>query len=323
MACTIFLTILYVIGIGRGIVQALVASGEFQGILLTYNSNQAAAEAFRQELETSHPEGDLRVRITGGDLADSKARDAIFDCFDQEFAETTSDLCCMVHNAGQYAGVTSDNAQGLAAPEGGGKKFGDGTLLVDDDDDNSSSTGKVNFEYMQYYQKLYSEAYVDLCERSLVRMKQAHARAAAAAAAAAAAGDESSNNAYRGCLIGISAPGCNANYKISAGYDMPGSGKCVMEFANRYYALRAAPYNINANVVIPGITRSDAWQKVAEQRGSNREAMFNQMKGMVPMGQIVEAQELGSVIAFLASTAGGGRLMTGLSLRVDGGLHLK
>ena len=96
-----------------------------------------------------------------------------------------------------------------------------------------------------------------------------------------------------------------------------------MEFASRYYALRAAPYNINVNVVIPGFTRSDAWGKIAEQRGSNRDALLDGMKGMIPMGQIVEAKELGSVIAFLASSNGGGRLMTGLSLRVDGGLHLK
>lgn len=84
-----------------------------------------------------------------------------------------------------------------------------------------------------------------------------------------------------------------------------------------------APYNINANVIIPGITKSDAWGKIAEQRGSNGDALLGQMKGMVPMGQIVQAKELGSVIAFLASLSGGGRLMTGLSLRVDGGLHLK
>ena len=239
-------------------------SGEFQGILLTYNSNQQAAENFTKELQNQYPE--LQVGMVGGDLSQTEARDRIFTCFDHDFADH-SDLCLMVHNAGQYAGVTSENSQGLQAPEGFGRKFGDGTLVQDD--------GSIDMEYLHFYQKLYSEAYVDLYERSLVRMKEAHSRA------------ESSHQPYRGCLIGISSPGCNSNYQISPGYDMPGSGKCVMEFASRYYALRAAPYNINVNVVIPGFTRSDAWGKIAEQRGSNRDALLDGMKGMIPMGQIV------------------------------------
>lgn len=162
--------------------------------------------------------------MVGGDLSQTEARDRIFACFDQDFAER-SDLCLMVHNAGQYAGITSDNSHGLEAPDGAGKKFGDGTLVQED--------GSVSLAYLHFYQKLYSEAYVDLCERSLVRMKEAHARAEESSSSGG------QNNIYRGCLIGISSPGCNHNYKISAGYDMPGSGKCVMEFANRYYALRA------------------------------------------------------------------------------------
>lgn len=286
-------------GIGKGIVQALIESGEYQGIIINYNTNQEAAQAFQNELHGSHPA--VQVEIVGGDLTQSSSRDSIFECLDAKFGEDASELCLMVHNAGQYAGVTSDNTHGLEAPKGPGQKFGDGTMIDGD-------TGKVNMEYVHFYHKLYAEAYIDLCERSLARMKKAHAK---------------HPETYRGCLIGISSPGCNHNHRLSPGYDMPGSGKCVMEFANRYLALRAAPFNINANVIIPGFTRSDAWGKIAEKRGSDRDTILEQMKSVVPMGQIVEARELGSVIAFLSSMTGGGRFMTGLSLRVDGGTHLK
>jgi NAD(P)-dependent dehydrogenase (short-subunit alcohol dehydrogenase family) len=39
------------------------------------------------------------------------------------------------------------------------------------------------------------------------------------------------------------------------------------------------------------------------------------------MPETIEPKEIGDVVAFLAGP-GGGRFMTGLSLRVDGGLHL-
>ena len=41
-------------------------------------------------------------------------------------------------------------------------------------------------------------------------------------------------------------------------YDMPGSGKCIMEYAMRLFALRAAEKGVNSNVVVPGVTKTDA-----------------------------------------------------------------
>jgi NAD(P)-dependent dehydrogenase (short-subunit alcohol dehydrogenase family) len=95
-----------------------------------------------------------------------------------------------------------------------------------------------------------------------------------------------------------------------------------MEFSIRHYALSAAPYGINCNVIVPGVTKSDAWDKVAQQQGlSSKEEMFAKNKGMIPVGEVAEAKDIGNVVAFL-SGYGGGRFITGLSLRVDGGLHL-
>ena len=222
-------------GIGKGIVQALAGTGNYHGFILSYNSNQDAAEAFRTELEHQLRQSlggrkrkEAKVCIVGGDLSVSENRDKIFDCFDHEFPH--GDLCTLVHNAGQYVGVTSANEHGIAKSDQS-LKFGDGSLLNDDN--------KVNFESMQFYQKLYGEAFVDLCERSLKRMKEAHARCVA------------ENSKYRGSIVGISSPGCNAAFKMTSGYDMPGSGKCVMEFSIRHYAHSVAEYGINCNVIIP------------------------------------------------------------------------
>ena len=71
----------------------------------------------------------------------------------------------------------------------------------------------------------YGDAYVDLCERGLARMTDG------------------------GSLVGISSPGCTVAYKANLGYDMPGSGKCVMEYAMRLIALRCAGKGVNCNVV--------------------------------------------------------------------------
>jgi NAD(P)-dependent dehydrogenase (short-subunit alcohol dehydrogenase family) len=286
-------------GIGRGIVEALVETKEYQGFLLTYNTNKEAAEAFAEQLKKDKRCRHVKKVVTvGGDLSTEEARDDIFACFDQEFS-VKDDWClaCTVHNAGQYVGVTSENAEGM---EKTSKVFGDGSLLNDE--------GKVDFSYMRYYQKLYGEAYIDLCERSLARMREARERF------------EEGN--FQGSLIGISSPGCNAAFRLTPGYDMPGSGKCVMEYANRLFALRAAPLGINCNVIIPGVTRSDAWGKISKQRGLERDEYLEQFMPNIPMNEVIETKEIGDVVAFL-SGSGGGRFMTGLSLRVDGGLHLK
>jgi len=307
-------------GIGRGIVEALIESGEYDGLLITYNTNSDAAETLRTEIGISHPT--IQVELVGGDLSLRSTRDSLFECLDDKFH--TFDLCLMVHNAGQYLGITSENSHGLEAmPDGQSPKFGDGSLL-------NSQDGTLIMDSLQFYHKLYGEAYIDLCERSIMRMKRAYDER-----------NDDDEDPYRGCLIGISSPGCNHNFPITTGYDLPGSGKCVMEFVNRYLAVRVAPYNINSNIIIPGFTRSDAWNKIAEERrrlaggGGEGETtmspsttaagdvLLEQMKGMIPMKQIMEAKELGSVVTFLASKRGGGRFLTGLSLRVDGGLHLR
>ena len=168
--------------------------------------------------------------------------------------------------------------------------FGDGSML--------DESGKMNLDAMHYYQRLYGDAYVDLCERGLARMGDAG-----------------------GSLVGISSPGCTVQYNANLGYDMPGSGKCVMEYAMRLFALRCAGKNVNCNVVVPGVTTSDAWGRLAATRGTTKDELVAGISSRLsPMGSMTPRQ-LGDAVAFLCSPEG--RLITGVSLPVDGGVHLK
>ena len=199
----------------------------------------------------------------------------------------THALGAVVHNAGQYVGVTSTNAAGIQAT-GPPPGFGDGSLIKE---------GTVDFTQMHYYQRMYGDAFVDLCEQGLARFKDG------------------------GSLVGISSPGCTLQYKANLGYDMPGSGKCVMEYTMRLFAVRAATKNVNVNVVIPGVTVTDAWGKLGAMRGQSKEEIVEGVSSrLAPMGAM-QPRQVGDGVAFLCSPAG--RAVTGVSLPVDNGVHLK
>lgn len=296
-------------GIGRGISEVLASSNEYDGLLLTYNTNKEAAETYRQSLLANRDSSDktLKVEIVGGDLTTIEARNNIFNCVNDQFSEY--ELATVVHNAGQYIGLTADNASGLSSPPAV-VKFGDGSMLKEDKSTSTTThTKSVDLSMIEYYQKLYGTAFIDICERSIEHMKKAYEDA------------KVSGRKYRGSIVGISSPGCNSSFKVSPGYDLPGSGKCVMEYSIRLYALELGKYGINCNVIIPGFTRSDAWDKVAEFRGSTGDVFLSMIAKKVPMQEVIEATDIGDTVKFLAGS-GGGRFITGISLRVDAGTHL-
>ncbi|CAB9496128.1 KR domain [Seminavis robusta] len=208
-------------GIGSGIASALADDGF--DLLLTYNSNVQAAQDFVKTLQDKHPS--IHCELVGGDLSKEETRHAIFDCFDTKFDGNSHHLQVVVHNAGQYLGVTSTNEAGLDAQS---TSFGDNSIL----DEN----GIPNLQAMKFYQRLYGDAWIDLCERGIARM----------------------NSANGGSLIGISSPSVNSMYRPDPTYSLPGSGKCIMEYSNRILALKGAAMNINCNVIIPGVTLTDS-----------------------------------------------------------------
>jgi len=272
-------------GIGSGISEALADAG--YDLLLTYNTDSDAANSFADQLRARCAEDDICVECVGGDISLPSTRDDIFSGFDSRFGGRP--LAVMVHNAGQYVGITSDNAAGITA--GKPLSFGDGSL--------ANSDGTTNMDSLQYYHRMYGEAFVDLCERSLARMSGT------------------------GSLVGISSSGVAASlYSPSPWYSMPGSGKCLMEYSMRIYAKIAAERRINANIIVPGVVRTEAWNRLAKTRGlpDETEMMKGIVDKVVPQKRSMAPRDIGDAVAFLCSDTG--RFITGIVLPVDGGVHL-
>ena len=69
--------------------------------------------------------------------------------------------------------------------------------------------------------------------------------------------------------MGIGSPGgVSQYYKPGPMYSMPGSGKIVMEFSMKIFALEVASSNINVNLVVPGITATESWDLLAKKMGT-------------------------------------------------------
>jgi NAD(P)-dependent dehydrogenase (short-subunit alcohol dehydrogenase family) len=285
-------------GIGFGIATVLARQG--YDLILSYNTNEIAEEESKRRLLDTYP--DCHIECVGGDMTLVSTRDQIFSCVDTKFSNNdptsspSSELQVLVHNAGQYIGITSDNSEGLDADL---VAFGDGSLLRKCED----GMERPNFSSMQYYQRLYGEAWIDLCERCLQRMK----------------GPDG------GSFVGISSPSVNpALYRPDRSYSEPGSGKTVMEYSMRIFAKVVAERNINVNVVVPGVVQTDAWDKMEQyrQEGETTEAMLKRLVDfVVPLKRLQQPTDIGELIAFLCSQSG--RFITGMTLPADGGQHIR
>jgi NAD(P)-dependent dehydrogenase (short-subunit alcohol dehydrogenase family) len=266
-------------GIGRGISEALADEGF--DLLLGYGTNVEAAETAASELK----ERGARVVVVGGDVAEEATFVKYFDVFQTEFPG--QQLRAVVHNAGQYMGLTAGNNVGVTDE----KPRLLGSLLQAD--------GSVDFSRFDYYHQIYARAWVQLVERAVPFL--------------AVSG---------GTVVGISSPGCNATQQPVGAYDMSGSAKTVIETTARYYAKNLASQGITVNVVIPGITLSDAWIHVAKGKGKGDDHTMAKSlaERAVPLGRAQSCRELGDVVAFLCSSRG--KYITGVALPVDGGIHL-
>jgi len=268
-------------GIGKGISESL-AKREYD-LLLSYNSDYESAIDTCKFLEKKY---NCRVELFSGDISLKSTRKKMFKFYDLKF-KNTHNLGVVVHNAGQYVGITSGNSEGLKKPLNN-LAFGDGSLINNDE---------LDISIMKFYQKMYGDAYIDICERSIPRMKKG------------------------GSLIGISSPGCTTQFNPSPGYDMPGSGKCIMEYAMRLFALRCAPIDINCNIVIPGFTKTEAWDRMGDLYETTGDSMVENMAEKYSPNGSMTTEEVGEGIYLLCSPEG--RHITGISLPIDKGVHLK
>ena len=124
----------------------------------------------------------------------------------------------------------------------------------------------------------------------------------------------------KGHIVAISSPGCNNNQTPKVGYIWPGQAKAVVEFLTRYYAKALAPRQITINVVIPGFTKTEAWNAVTSKYGGVESETMKKMIEKTPMQRWVTPTDIGRAVAFLCSPKAS--FITGVALPVDGGFHL-
>ena len=238
-------------------------------------------EAAEETKKHLQEEHGVKVRLVQGDVALPETVNKLFACFEKEFSG--QHLTALVHNAGLYVGLTTPPASDEATKASASTQriLGDGTF-----DD---------FSKFDYYQQVYPKCFVRLVEGG---MKHMHAG---------------------GSIVTVSSPGCNANQTPKLTYMLPGQAKASLEYLVRHYALLLAPKHITVNVVVPGFTRTGAWEKLSEGKGG-MVAMDKFMEGKCPMKKWMNGKDVGGVVKFLCSPDAA--FVTGCCLPVDGGLHL-
>jgi meso-butanediol dehydrogenase/(S,S)-butanediol dehydrogenase/diacetyl reductase len=103
---------------------------------------------------------------------------------------------------------------------------------------------------------------------------------------------------------------------------------CASKFAviglTQGLAKELAPYDVNVNAVCPGVVRTPLWEplldQLAETKGISRDEAWQEFVDGIPLGRPQEPEDIGEVVAFLASSRA--RNMTGQGINVTGGMQV-
>jgi NAD(P)-dependent dehydrogenase (short-subunit alcohol dehydrogenase family) len=112
-----------------------------------------------------------------------------------------------------------------------------------------------------------------------------------------------------GAMVAVSSVNAAFAFKGSGAY---GISKAGLEAMIRLLAVEWAERGIRVNAVQPGTTHTDMIRRLMES-----DAYRANIESTTPLRRVAEAEDIGNVIAFLAS--GAARHMTGQVLTIDGG----
>jgi NAD(P)-dependent dehydrogenase (short-subunit alcohol dehydrogenase family) len=115
--------------------------------------------------------------------------------------------------------------------------------------------------------------------------------------------------ARKGVIINVS----SGNGILYAGAPAYSVAKAGLIHFTRMLAVEYGPDNIRALSIVPGSVRTQAWA----HRAAINPNIFDEIRQWYPLGRIVEAREVASVVAFAVSDAASA--MSGSSLVVDCG----
>lgn len=82
------------------------------------------------------------------------------------------------------------------------------------------------------------------------------------------------------------------------------------------FSKEVAKYNITCNIVLPGFVNTERLRELSEKTGSFEKFKEEIIKN-VPIGRLIEAEEIGYLVNFLISKEA--KAITGTSIPVDGG----
>ncbi|WP_373962466.1 glucose 1-dehydrogenase [Kosakonia sacchari] len=110
--------------------------------------------------------------------------------------------------------------------------------------------------------------------------------------------------------------GSTTSVKGTASFSVYSASKAAVRNFARSWALDLQGRGIRVNVVSPGPVRTPGLGELVSDE--HRQGLFDALAAQVPLGRLGEPQEIGKVVAFLASDASS--FINGAELFVDGGM---
>jgi NAD(P)-dependent dehydrogenase (short-subunit alcohol dehydrogenase family) len=117
-----------------------------------------------------------------------------------------------------------------------------------------------------------------------------------------------------GSIVNISSVHSYAALPGAGPYDAAKWGVIGM---SKSIAVELAPHNIRVNVISPGLINTQIWQDALNAAPSHAAALEH-WKANIPIGRVIEPEEIGELAAFLLSDRS--QAMTGSNVVIDGGM---